>query len=321
MTLAMIAEHVCRKIGKTDAESVADCKAFARRRHEMIYDRALWKDTLDIREVDVLAGASFVTLPFQLARPLVCWNATDGMPMEVGSLYSAAIVNPGGLKESGWAVAYVEADSVGWPYDLTAGDGGASALSFMNLGDSPVEVSVYGEFQFSAAGITPTGVTMSQTLTAPSGAVPVLSQKWVAVSRLSKPQTSQPILVAQTSPIPESTWVWPADVETVEFARVRLLSPANKAFKLGVLGKKRLRQMRLDADPPMIRGVDNALLALVEADMLERSRQYSKAAAKVEEGMQLIRLAVDQEVNQSAYSACVIPSARPEEGEDSDVYP
>lgn len=319
MNLASMAERICRKVGKTDPDSVAECKGFLRSRHELCYDRTLWKDTLEVRTVDVPPGATFVVLPFQIARPLVVWDDLAGIPMDVTSLFAAALVNPASLRESGWSMRFCEADSVGWPYDLTAGSGGASALSFIATGQAAVDVNIYGEFLFEASALTPTPVTMSETVTVPVGS-PALSRRWVSISRLTKAQTDQPLVVGQTSPIPEQTWVWPADVETVEFARLRLISPQDRAFRLGVLGKKRFRQMRLDQDPPMIRGIDNALLALGEADMLERSRQYAKAASKTEEGLSLIQLAIDQEKNQSAYEARIIPQVSDVEGGDADLY-
>jgi hypothetical protein len=86
-----------------------------------------------------------------------------------------------------------------------------------------------------------------------------------------------------------------------------------------VLGKRRFRQMRLDSDAPMIRGLDNALIAFAIGDMLERSRQYAKAAAKQQEGTELLKVAVDTETNQSAYESRVIPVQQGYEGTEADL--
>ena len=50
MTLASLADFVCKKVGKTDATSVGICKDFLRQRHEMIYDTGLWKDSVKIEQ-------------------------------------------------------------------------------------------------------------------------------------------------------------------------------------------------------------------------------------------------------------------------------
>lgn len=320
MNLGSIADLICKKIGKTDDESVAVCKDFIRRRHELVYDRALWKDSQTVTAVAVSSGQTHVTLPFEAARPLLAWDDTAGTPMDTSSLFTAALLDVNSLRQSGWATAFAEVDSVGWPYDLTLGSGSASMLSFINTGSAPVTVNVFGDFIFSASGLTPTAVTMSQTITVPTGGAPALTQQWRNVVRMTKGQTDQPLLVAQTSPIPEQTWVWPSDAETAEFARVRLLSAPTAAFTLGVLAKKRMRQMRLDADPPAIRGIDNALIALAEGDMLERGRQYAKAQAKQTEGMALIQLALDVEKNQAASDSRIVPVVSEWEGTQRDIY-
>lgn len=84
---------------------------------------------------------------------------------------------------------------------------------------------------------------------------------------------------------------------------------------LGLVGKRKLQPMVLDTDSPMVRGIDNALLAFAQGDMLERSRQYQKAAAKNTEGSALIEGARDLERNQSAKDSRILPLVYREEGE------
>lgn len=46
MTLSEMASYVCTKVGQTDTPSVEACKLFLRRRYQMIWDSALWKETM-----------------------------------------------------------------------------------------------------------------------------------------------------------------------------------------------------------------------------------------------------------------------------------
>lgn len=46
MTLAEMANFICGKVNQTDAEDVTACKGFLTRRHELIWNAELWKDSL-----------------------------------------------------------------------------------------------------------------------------------------------------------------------------------------------------------------------------------------------------------------------------------
>lgn len=313
MNLAAIADHVCTKIGKTDTESVAACKSYIRQRHEMIYDAGLWKDTVGTDfTASVEAEATEVILPWECARPLVCWKSGSNLGIDVMSLVGAAIVSPASLSTVGGSLRFAEIDSVGWAYDL--GDG--SRLSFINSGSSDVDVNITGTRNLDLPGLTTPDDTASETVTVPAGGAAELTTiTWTSISRMTKAQSAVPLLVAQTAVIPEPLWVWPGDVEEASWARLRLINPQAEAFTLAIIGKKRFRQMNLDTDAPMIRGIDNALIAFATADMLERGRQFGKAQAKVAEATQLVQLAKDVERGQAASSEQIIPEPYMQEGE------
>jgi len=46
MTLSELATYVCNLVGKTDSTSKARCKEYIRQHHQLIYDSALWKESL-----------------------------------------------------------------------------------------------------------------------------------------------------------------------------------------------------------------------------------------------------------------------------------
>lgn len=89
-------------------------------------------------------------------------------------------------------------------------------------------------------------------------------------------------------------------------AVIRLIRKPDKAKTLLVLGKLKLTALT-DSDSPKINGIDNALLAYVEGDMLEHMRQYGKAQVKQQEAAGAMMLMRDLESAQSAKIARLIP--------------
>ena len=62
-----------------------------------------------------------------------------------------------------------------------------------------------------------------------------------------------------------------------------------------------------DDDTPALNGVDNALLAFAEGDMLERARQYSKAQIKYQEAAAQVQIMKDLENGQRQSISRIIP--------------
>lgn len=303
MTLSELATMVCTKVGKTDDASIAACKDYIRARHEMVVDSFPWKDTLGVFEVAVEAESQHAILPAEAGRPWAVWDKDGGLEVPVGSLAATIQTSPNALEDVGGLAEFVEVESVGWAYPLASS---GSVLSFINTGLAEVTVNISGERDLGFAGLPtlPDMTTTEALVIAASGTV--LSSSWKVIHRMHKPQGAD-ILIAQLGTIPEKTWAWPSESREAVFGRIRLISPPREAVTLGVLAKRKTRQMVLDSDGPMVRGVDNALIAFAQADMLERSRQYQKAAAKVAEGTALVDGARDLERNQSAKSSRVVP--------------
>jgi hypothetical protein len=321
MDLAALADHVTSKTGKLDPESLECAKNYLRARHELCYDAHLWKDTVLPFEAPVTAAQKYVVLPYECARPLAAWDTRMRVPIEIASLATIVAINPMALTEESWTYKFTEVDSVGWPFLMT------EQLFFQVNNSLPEAVTL----NFSGRAMWPDtragshSVDHTHTASVASNtqaSTPYFQQLY----RITKPVTSGPIFIQSLaySPIPNPNqrrgeWLWPADSTTAVFARIQLMSPASGDFTLGVLGKRRFRQMRLDSDAPMIRGLDNALIAFAIGDMLERSRQYAKAAAKQQEGTELLKVAVDTETNQSAYESRVIPVQQGYEGTEADL--
>ena len=88
--------------------------------------------------------------------------------------------------------------------------------------------------------------------------------------------------------------------------RVKPVPVPSAAGTLFVLGK--LNWVALgDTDTPTVNGIDNALLAFAEGDMLERGRQYGKAQVKFTEAASHIGIMRDMETGQKQNIGRIIP--------------
>jgi len=96
------------------------------------------------------------------------------------------------------------------------------------------------------------------------------------------------------------------------YCRIKPVPVPQTAGTLYVLGKLKWVELT-DSDSPCLRGIDNALLAFAEGDMLERARQYGKAQAKFTEAAAAIAIMRDLEKGQQASISRIIPL---EEGYD-----
>jgi hypothetical protein len=81
--------------------------------------------------------------------------------------------------------------------------------------------------------------------------------------------------------------------------RIRLFPIPAVDGSMLIIGKRTLPELTQDASIPIIRGIDEVLIAHAEADMLEYHRQYGKAQAKRIEAEQLYADAVKLEQEQT----------------------
>lgn len=320
MNLLELANLVCGKIGKTDADSVSACKDYLRARHEMVYDAFLWRDSIGIFEASVAAEATTVILPWEVAKPIACWDSASGIPVDITSLASVAMINPKALTDNASLTKFVEVEAVGWLRSM--GDDGGRLL-FTNNGTEEVSVSVTGTRELSYP-VTMDPANQAVAYTVASGGGLTYTDTFLTIERMTKTAVTGAagagILVTHIGVTGSPSFYWPPDSTEARWCRLRLINPPNDAMTLGVLGKRRLRQMLLDTDGPMVRGLDNCLLAFAQADMLERSRQYAKATEKRNEGTTMLGLAKEGEIHQSATESRLIPDVALDDGEEFDQW-
>ena len=315
MTLSAIASLVCSKVRKTDDASVAACKLFLRQRHEMLYDAALWKDTVGLFtrllefDTDAVALVREVILPLDCARPLAVRYGTpaagDTRTLEPSSLETwLRLAGTDNFEQMGEAAGFVEIEASGVDFTMTSPYGPLS-FEVTDARDVGVVVQVDGRADDLAQfeEVTLTAGTANTTA------------EWSSVRALSKPVTYGSIRVTGSGTLFDDALYFEPHQTVSSFCRIRLdrvptvtLATALEDLPtLLVLGKRRLSSFVRDSDAPMIRGSDNALIAFAQADMLERERQYAKAQAKVQEGQAMLALMIDTENNQSAGVVRLLP--------------
>lgn len=241
MTISQVAQAACDKLSFTDATTIALAKKFCARRYSLIWDSALWNDTLAVMNLSVNAATEVVTLFDDVDSQY----ASTGSPCLLDLVVACRFTvdgDDGGLDipASDWQ-AFFQLDPGTWNNVDTRR---ATPTNFVNL-----------------------------------------------------PRASDTALYGQSG-VP----------------RIKLIPTPDQNGTLFILGKQqsRIRQLGEDAaiteDMPFtIRGIDNALIAFTEGDLLEYSRQYAKAQAKFGEAASHVSVMKDMERNQQQQISRIIP--------------
>ena len=84
MTLLQIATYICNLVGKTDSTSVTRCKEYVRQHHQLIYDSALWRESLVVDRVTTEPDGRIIYLELTdggsgyTSAPTVGFTSTTG---------------------------------------------------------------------------------------------------------------------------------------------------------------------------------------------------------------------------------------------------
>lgn len=139
------------------------------------------------------------------------------------------------------------------------------------------------------------------TRTGDSAGVEIIGQDWVSFFQLDP---NMWLDVANRRATPTNFINLPKN--GAGYARVKMNPTPDVAGTLYVFAK--LKWVTLgDSDSPALRGIDNALLAFAEGDMLERARQYAKAQAKYAEAAANVQIMREIEKGQQQSNSVIIP--------------
>jgi hypothetical protein len=319
MTLNEITQFACDKVGVNDDDSIALCKRMVENRYRVIWDKYLWRETIDLHTPDYLeAGQQDVILHEapQIERVLqVCKNDTDALsPIEWNALW---LTNPEAFNSSGSGIQRgftLRRNSASklLPDDLdttiqVGNDGTANTITLTGLASiasgvyvpSSYSVDIEGEGNTTIARIfrelwsftrLSTGTLDSCAITTVAGGL--------SVAVLDDRFTKAPV-----------------------FPAFRLWEPLTASDEIRVLGKLRCpgftglhhtgdeipTTMEMIDGTAMIQGIDEALIAFAQGDMLQRQRQYGKAQILHQEGAGHVANLIQRQVDQAASGIRIIP--------------
>lgn len=272
MTLSDLASFVCNKVRQTDTQAVAHCKEFLRQRYELIYNNALWRDSLwefqftftpdTLTKPESYEGGYF--LPTVVDK-LLALRRSDG---EVFVVAPETLVrsNLDQWAETGDPVQFhalspcVRWLPAGYPYHdlrIYAGSGDAGLAYVAHTIDSN------GDRQ-RLPGTLASGDTL-------------ISSDVRIVERVTKPTTAEAVLLFTNDGDTELASAAASATSFTQRPLIRLLPEPTAAVTLRALVKKKVNPLAEDGDVPELRDIDNCLLAFAHGDMLERGRQYGKA--------------------------------------------
>lgn len=291
MTLGDLAQYICTKVGQTDKDSIAACRLFLRRRYQMIWDYALWKESLFTKSIGT--GTGTCVLPATCDQVVAVRIGFTPVPLLDQTTLMRT--DPGAYTRTG-----------------TTPDG-FIFLSPTCLGTAIASTTVITAFSSSAldnaqtlhlVGELSNGLEVREDLVL-TGTTPVSSVNGYAnvlSASLSAPCAGN-VTVAATG---SDTIV--AGLTNLESRpRVKILEYGSGTVTVTFLCKRRFTDLLSDTDVPLLRNSENTLLAWATADMLERQRQYAKAELKNKEGAAQLQLMLDLEKNQSANEHRIVP--------------
>ena len=291
MTLGELANLVCLKVHRNDDDAKAEARAYLRARYEVIWNAYLWRDTLcevlipvgDVQRVMILPG-----IVDRVVNVLFDQRALSVESMQVIYRAEASRIN-----------ATVDPDK----FSILA----PSAVS-VQPDDSQLRFTADSENAFGKVSIRGMrdNEELSETLSLNGVNFVFSANSYTEVLSLSKESTDYALHVTDVS---ENPLLDLAASETSRaFQRITLHSNPVSEKPISVLAKRRIKPLIEDSDATELTGIDNALLALGIADMLEAMRQYAKAQAKVQEANALVDQMARLEREQSASCVRIIPN-------------
>lgn len=155
----------------------------------------------------------------------------------------------------------------------------------------------------------------TKTGTMPMVLTPTDGSGFIEVESIFKPTTQGNVVATLTNPVQGYTFtnvvgtMLPTDTRSPGLQRVRLLSAPNQTLTLSVLGKKPFVPLDFGSEVPLIRNLDNCLIAFGLADMLQRGRQYGKAGQQMQEATALLTELAKLETLQAANNQRFVPDA------------
>jgi hypothetical protein len=318
MTLAQLISAVCTKVQALEAADNTACQQFLTNRYELIYNSYMWKDSLTMVDLTVNPATNpdhacgIVSLPQQIERVVAMrtqhnsirihaleeyyksdWNRFADIS-DLNGLVEFSILNPI------WFT--VRPSTPTFPNSSVPGS--VLSLSSKNSDDNQIQVKVTWRDETDRYTITQ-NLPVTLTPVDDSGFIEVESVFFGGP--LESTQLQVTLVNPTGAPVTLQTFNPNATLRSPAYQRVRLFSRPTNQVTLSVLGKKPFVNLDFQNEVPLIRNLDNCLIAFGLADMLERSRQYQKAQAKLQEAGALLKELAKLETLQAANNQRFMP--------------
>ncbi len=311
MNLAALAQFVSSKVRHTDSASLALCKGYLTARFQMIWDMALWRESL------VLVTAT-----------LDPTNATANNGLDaIGVWLLPAIANKIVALRDHDRSYNVSTPEEYFRCDLDEFGVTGSAVQFYLLPScvfafgSPVTLSVFATSPADSGNFTARILDSTMAATEVSSTIPVnsgvrgIAQLVTELSTFTKDVTANSIQIA-TGGAPTTIGTFSGDLTVLpQRCRLQLVEIPTTAVNLRALVKRTIPPFVNDADVPQLRNIENVLIAFAQADMLQQTRQYQKAQLLQQEGNALLLEYKKEEVYQQAATPRIIPNAESPQGQ------
>lgn len=288
MTLLDMANFVCAKVRQSDALAVTRCKEFLRRRYEMIYADQLWRASLYTHHFSVpnalvldftpnitTTGEEGMYFMPELVDRVLAVRADDAQVDVIDELmlYRGSLNQ---YEEEGDATKFsILSPAIFW-------------VASPNLDNMPAQFSGLDTNEtLTVRWIDGQDIRHTTVVTAASGAAAFATPDEDGV-KLIETVTHAALagnIVLQfdegdTGAFQDVGRSVAGDLGFTPRQRIRIYpKPGNGAAARGyeALVKRKLIPLTDDNDVPMLTGIENCLMSLAQADMLQRSRQYGKA--------------------------------------------
>ena len=304
MTLSELADLVCTKCHRTDAQSVTEAKTYIRARYRMLWDSRPWRDAIGMLSIAAVDVTRVTILPGIVDRLMsVRWgDSSTLLPADLGTIFS---IDPALFERTGEPATFslispsgVEVSPAGGKIKISSTDSNAA-------------------FQVSIRGMLGT-VEKNEILSTVGVSLIESVNSYDEILSLSKSSTTSDLTVAKSAG--GTILTLDALESSRQFQRIHFHVTPDNSKALLILFKRRFRPLLKDSDSTELTGIDNALIAAAVADILEAQRQYGKAQIKMQESGALATAMADLERHQSASCATLVPWDAAMAPDDFDTY-
>lgn len=313
MTLAEMAAHVCGKVNQQEPNDVTACKSYVRVNHEIVWNDALWKDSLyayeyTLNSTGYTADKSWMPLKqILLVRPelqKVVAVRTSERKLNVQSPMLFYRVDWNAFNNSGAMVDFEVLSKCVWEFDTGSEQSFISHLLSAGDAATPYTLEYVGSNGMTIFPISSTLPLSDFAVTA--GSASRLNSFGSQSKNVFLTTVDQLSLGDGMGIYTNGAHVAAAGVAPKR-ERIHLFGSIPNGTGLRVLGKRVVPRLVEDTDEPGLSCADPLLLLLAQADMLERERQYGKAQAVKAEAVALLGQLKAVETVQQAHNVRFIP--------------